>query len=534
MAIQCPVPSCPGQIVNKKCVRCGAFSYVGGGSTGAGGPTPPSPPGRRAPHVPPRLMTCEQWKLLTCVSLKPRSVRLKAIDWELDRYETDRSERSLKRVQKAFGQWEQSKGGQQGALRSRRNRKHAVELLGRQLKGEAVTVPGALPEFMEAGMENARLGVLYLFGNTEVKSDVFSVALQGGLSIAGDGFKLAGELAPGGTMEGMQAAKVTGEQLLNMGQRGGLSVNVQDHATLTNALQTLVKKMLTGMGEVMQGIDVNSLATSVIGMVKGLIKTLADFFLKSAAPFISGGMDIVKGVAKAVVAAADLLKTWWIGRGVNLMPGHPTFIVDALKGAMRRSLFEGLYDTLKGATSTVLDVVGAATGGVAEVAFKIAGIVWSVVEALAKVVIRVVETLGIKRFCAKAREQWQARGDAHALHKNPTAFHRWYRAYSIHLPAIAALTLNSRLCGDKLRFLKLYEDDQSFTEQVVLQKRFNQGVRFIDSHLKPFAAGLLQECGFSFSSGDPIVTNAIKFAQRIEQKSFSGKTGDFVLKVLTT
>ena len=471
-------------------------------------------------------MTSEQWKSLTKARFKPRSPLLKSIDRELNRYEIDTSFATFKNVQDAFINWVGRKGGMNAALMSSRNNAKGVQYLADQLAGENVKIPGDLPEFMEAGMENARLGIIYLFGKSELDRDVFGIVLEGGLSITGSALEFA-ELAnhTGKVQTAYGASKkvyVKGKDLLAARSKSGSSTPSGQEKTIMEALEAFVKKILSSLRKAIKGIDLRDAISFVVGKTKALIKVLAETFLAAAAPFISGGIDIARGVAKTILGAADLIKSWWQGRGIEMLSGHPATIVQALRGAMARSLFEGLYETLKGAASLGLDIAVAAAG-------TIANLVLSIVEALSKMVFRLVETFCMWAFCKKARENWEIRDDPRALHRNPTQFNAWYKRHAVPFPAIAALTLNSRLCGDKMRFLKVMNDD----DMVVSQSQFDKGCAFVDG-LKSYGADYLNDSGFDFKSSDAIVKNAIKVAKDRGKLTFGSAVGEVVKQVFVS
>ena len=60
---------------------------------------------------------------------------------------------------------------------------------------------------------------------------------------------------------------------------------------------------------------------------------------------------------------------------------------------------------------------------------------------------------------------------------------------------IAAITLNSGICGDKMHFLNMFQKDG----YAISQSDFNQGVRYIDG-LKSYASEAIGNWGFQVSS----------------------------------
>ena len=314
----CPRPTCNGMIIGGKCSRCGAFSYTGAQSKGSL-PGKSGAPITSRNYVPPRLMTAEQWKSLTRVSFRPRSTLLRAIDRSLNRYEIDNGCPSFQMVDNAFKGWVARKGGMNAALFSRRNHSKAVQHLSAQLEGKDVRMPGDHPAFMDAGMENARLGIIYLFGNCKLDRDIFGIVLEDGLSVTGAGLDFADLGNPTEYIQaGYTATKkvyVQGKSLLAARSTSSEPSQAGQKKTIIEALTAFVKKLLDGLKKAIRGIDLRDAIAFVVGKTKALIKVLTDTFLKAVVPFISGGIDIARGVAKSVLCAADLIKSWWQGRG---------------------------------------------------------------------------------------------------------------------------------------------------------------------------------------------------------------------------
>ena len=74
------------------------------------------------------------------------------------------------------------------------------------------------------------------------------------------------------------------------------------------------------------------------------------------------------------------------------------------------------------------------------------------------------------------------------------------------MPLIAVLTLNTGICGDKMRYLSMYKAggvDQISTNE------FQAGGRFLDN-MKPWGAKYLGDAGFKIrSANDPLVDSLV-------------------------
>jgi len=157
-----------------------------------------------------------------------------------------------------------------------------------------------------------------------------------------------------------------------------------------------------------------------------------------------------------------------------------------------------LWDMLKGASSLAMDIVGFGAGG-------LVNLIVSASEMLIKFIWRLVETVRINAFCREARGHWEQSQSPDSLHRRPFAFSEWYRGYALNLPVISVLTLNTGICGDKMRYLSMF----SATGRQLSSDAFLHGVRFLDN-LKPWGAQYLDDAGFSIrSGGDALVDQLV-------------------------
>jgi hypothetical protein len=191
-------------------------------------------------------------------------------------------------------------------------------------------------------MEYARRGIIYLFGKSRLDRNVFGIVLEGGLSVTGSALEFADLPDPtGGIQTGYNVSKkvyVKGKDLLAARSKSSDIYTSGQKRTIMQALEAFVQKIVASIKKAIKWIDLRDVIAFVVKNTKSLIKVLAETFLAAAAPFISGGIDIARGVAKSVLAAADMIKSWWQGRGVEMLSGHPATIVQALRGSMTRSL----------------------------------------------------------------------------------------------------------------------------------------------------------------------------------------------------
>lgn len=445
------------------------------------------------------LITYDAWLKRTHLRFRPRSDLLKALDARLEGYHllikgpTPIGHISRRFVETAFAEWKKSKGPGLEWRRSNRNNDYVMDELTMSLTGE-VYDPSVGPKEV-GGMDNARQGIIYLFSSMDVYSNLFNVVLEGGLSVAGSALEFKGT-AEGGSHSNLSNAgtnlatvMIPGKALLDASEGAVYSAETPRErdfgAWIKQWLNNFAVEFLTTLKGMFGDIGLT------ISAIKNLINVLAGIFLKNAAPFIAAGMDFAKGLANTTDAAINAVRSWYFGRVVGILPGHPTVVVNAIERAMRASLFDGLYQTLKGAGSAAMTGLTAGAG-------MIINIVVAITETLIKVIWRLEEIFRMKAFFKKAKEYWAENHPE--MRMKPMDFNAWFRSTALTIPCLSILTLNSGICGDKMRFLKVLKDDSN----VISQDAFNRGVRFVDN-LKAVGADYMNNSGFTFSSEDKVV-----------------------------
>ena len=484
----------------------------------------------------PDLMSYQEWMKGTSVGFQMRSKLLKALDNEIHSYERGPSAVKAARVRGAFDAWKRSKGAGSEWKESSRNKNKMATLLDSMLTGQGDTDVGlGAQSFMQPALINSRLGVLYLFGNTLVDDSYFKIALDGAVSITTaaltytskdqavdqtirDNTKTASSVVGAAKKPlGMAASEI--ESRITKPKKKVVESQdllLEDDAPpqeswLRTQFDKLVAKLREMSGKIMEtirskiadfkGDPANVLLSTLPGLLRKLINILVKRLLKAAAPLIGAGLDLAKGVANTIDSGVTKFKEWSASRGVEILFGHPGTIVEAIRRSMWFSVGAGLYDTLKGATKLGLEIASA--GGTV-----LMNMIVSIVETLAKTIWRIVEVYRLRSFCTQAKDHWKAREERSGLHTRPVAFNNWYKTYAMGIPAIAALTLNSGICGDKMHFLSMFKDDDT----IISQAQFDAGCKYVDS-LKVWGTDHLKSTGFKFKSNDDVVSGLLKFAQ---------------------
>lgn len=463
------------------------------------------------------LMSYHEWMKLTAATGKPRSKELKAVDKALKQYEeyyagssSSTKQELLAQLQKALQAWKIAQGPGDAWKKSVRNRNLAVEQLTAQLAGgDSEAAWGRVPNFMHPEFEHARLGVLYLLGKLRVRPDMFSIFLEGGLAYTGSVLSFCGgkvidgglgDVAVDTAQNFFNTAMVPGNMILNAANSAALDTHVDPaKRSLFEKVRQLfadfIVKTLQVIKEKLGDTELTYASVKNLGILCSKL-----FLDTTGYGLVSGAVDTFKGAVNLVNASVDKFREYLKSRHVVLMSGHPGTVVESIRRAMTLSLLEGVWQTLKGAGNIGLAF---ATWGTS----MIVGVVTACFEMIIKYLWRLVELCRMERMFTEAAIYWRDREQL-ALHKKPFAFHRWYRKWALTLPAVAVLTLNSGICGDKMVYLSLFQGDGT----PITSDQFLKGASYLD-HLKVWGTSYLDKCGFAFYSSDPFVSAILGHAR---------------------
>ncbi|MFK8080537.1 MAG: hypothetical protein AB8B97_09655 [Granulosicoccus sp.] len=386
-------------------------------------------------------------------------------------------------------------------------------------------------DFMRPEMEHARLGAVYLFSNLKCDDSLFSVALEGSLDLAKaalkyediDYNKTAASVAAGAADQGVRriesailgregkSPKTSSTQLLQ-------AVEPPMSERLRQIWQTIRDKVLEFSAKIIEAIEkkLNEIRDKVSTMAKNpsdaimdnlgpilrkLVDALTSRFLSDAAPFIGAGLELVGGIIKTLDAGVTKFKEWLSGKEVMLAKGHITVIVESIQRAMTLSIGSGLFSTLKGGISLGSQFM---TAGAA----ALVSLISSIIEAVVKTIWKMIEISRIRAFFKEAKGLWESKHSADALHKRPIAFNQWFKSYSLSLPVLSVIALNSGITGSRMTFLQMYKSDST----IISQSQFDKGANYLDG-LKNWGSEYLKDTGFSITSDDKIVAGLLELAK---------------------
>ena len=362
-----------------------------------------------------------------------------------------------------------------------------------------------LPEFAQMAQQEARLGVLYIFGNgTSINSSFGSVMLEGIGGVVGGSLGTAGgfgddtglKFASSGVKMGMLAPV----EIAKMAEDKGSEIGKGDSlwVVIRNKLEELAKKVWDKIKEKLH------YKKEGWGMYVKILKTICASFASriwsEAAP-LSGALDIAKGITTGGYALIQRIDNAIVMNNTSwISGGHTEVILQALQRAMAQSMGEGFWKALKGGLGIGLEAVTAGAG-------KLASMLAGFVEVIYKVCWRLWENSIIKDFLEDAKYYWE-RKDTDGLHTDGDAFTAWFNNYALSAPVIAATALNSGFCGSAWEWLNLYTGDGLHNQQ----GQFAKGTAYLN-RLRPYAAWYQKQTGVYFHSSNGHVDKVLKAAK---------------------
>lgn len=382
----------------------------------------------------------------------------------------------------------------------------------------------AIPEFLQAEMQHARIGVLYVFSKTDVDGKFGSLFLSSILDTAGSymggvgkmedikGLSIASKVTSAVKVPANEAVKYF-EGQANKGAKSNIPKLEEQTDSKFWAFCKMLWAKLTR--------DVPASMSNWGALLKTIIKGVVGMVVAAAVP-LSGIFDVVSGTAKACQAGFQRVMAWAESRSTSLVDGYPTVIVKAIQKAMNRSIGEGLYTAMKGGVQIGVDVAAAGAGSLVKA-------IATAIELLAQVIQRIVEIEIFNAFSREAKVHYEARTTS-GFTKEPKTFATWLERHAFKVPAIGAIAMNCGYCGSPMQYLAMFNGDN----QTISSKDYLSGVSMLARH-KQFAADYLNDIGLAFKSADPVVNGALKAAKNYGQINHikQNKAKDVVMGILT-
>ncbi|WLQ13601.1 hypothetical protein O5O45_28130 [Hahella aquimaris] len=480
--------------------------------------------------MPSDLISYDEWMKRTAATGKPRSRLLKQLDSHIKSYEMFGGGAERWYLNQKLEEWKKSKGPNGEWRNSVRNRHGAIEELSKKMAGQGPEL-NDLKKVYQRDLDHARLGAVYLWSHTHLHDTLISAFAAGAINIASAGMRMHSEILTSNghtaAAQSLTSKRVNMGYVMLPGQKIIEAVEGSGYLAETGASRNVFMKALHWIEDYCRKLvdalkskfkDKVSLSMTAI---KTVIKAIVVKFASSAAPYVAGSMDVFKGLVNTTDHAVTAVTTWWRGRGVNVLEGHPQVICDALRTQMCKGMGAGLYDALKGAFSASTFIIGGITGAVMNLVF-------TCLETVTLFILRLREIAHIRHFCKEARSHWNvyiSSGKTRGVHQNPIRFKDWFEGYVDKSALIAAFTLNSGICGDKMHFLNMFRDNG----YVISQYEFDRGVKYVDT-LKTFAAEYIGKQSYLFHSSDKMVNGLLDNAKNFNNGEH-GKFREILLKV---
>jgi len=329
-------------------------------------------------------------------------------------------------------------------------------------------------EVPQADMANARLGAIYLLANLQVKTS--STLLAKGI------YRL---------YEGAKGTKTVAEAVAP----GAVEATASFWSTLTEHVK--IDFPSTSGGWVSEALDEAQkvLFPTIVQEVGGILVSVK---------------NVVTGTKKAIENFRRLARLEELLDGVNIMEGAPSIIAERVTQLVSDDAWDGVATAAVSAAKAAFEGL---TGGIGQAVTAIGNAIYAVY----KFVKRYLEKKRIQAYCVKAREYWIKRSEGTAIQNDAKAFGRWFAEITKESPILAALTLNSGICGDAQRFVHLYPLTK-WQNEVVDQLRkdaFARAVRGLDK-LKRCASRLIRDYELEFSSSDKMVSGLLTHGKEID------------------
>ncbi|UPG95699.1 hypothetical protein [Luteibacter aegosomatissinici] len=461
----------------------------------------------QSPALPTLPFTYATWKkdtnLTVSITDPTGKAKFAVLDKAVEAYTAKPSQASLTAMRNALLDWTSYKdksGGAGAWKKSDRNKKLTITALYNAIQGAGDTDKGfGIPDFMSEGMVNARLGILYLFGNLACDEGKYRIITNGLIDMAGKGSGTLGTAVKRTTDAGTCFTPYAAGSAERTAKRQQVSNALKGIAA--SVTQAIFTQRANGEDDG-EGTKTEAIWKAIPGGLQTVCDHIAEKVMDQISPFLANGVAATQGLVTAVKVGGERFVVHARGKGVTLVPGVPTTTIDGIKRGMDLSLAGEVYNVLKGGTALALE------GLTAGVAGAIAGIAFSAIEVLVAFARKVHDFYRIRLFLTDAKALWAQREKPNSLHRQPYAFNRWYRKTAMRVPAIPVLTLNSGVCGDKMRMLCMFSNEG----EVISQQNFDKGVAYID-HLKGWGSSYLEETAYSFTSADKLVAELIKPAK---------------------
>ena len=505
------------------------------------------------------IPTYTDWRRNTHVPYSIRSDKLRALDAAIQKYQVHRftfaereimsedehrSQSVVVEIRWALEKWQKSQGPGEAWKSSPRNRMHEFTSLHEAVRLTS-TILNAKPDSYEENLANSRLGILYLLSNLTVVTKTLNLVAIPTITLAGG---VLTEMHQ--TTHHSQAAleRINDAQdyvryggnptaLIAKGFENAVSPRTPNPSTtlydiLVNWLKTFADRLVITLKTLFikktcrygpNEINWTLILSSIKKLILVAVKTLLDVSLS----LIANTSDIINKLTMVTNAALTCIKNWLRGRAVSILYGHPSTICKSLKSSMQGDLKGGLLSALK-SSITLAVLILIPVGGIA--ARGAINIFSTILETMYLFISRQLKISEMRHVFATAREFYRValmdknlaktfvlvppQERAPLIQNNTNDFFNWFHDAVASIPEIAALVLNSGICGDPMHFLDMVAI-AGHGQQINAQdkREFQKGVEYI-TDLKNYSANMLRTSPYIFTSELPDINGYITAAKQ--------------------
>lgn len=385
-------------------------------------------------------------------------------------------------------------------------------------------------------MADARLGVMYLLGNTTLtkaaslsNAHIFENLIVGLEPLADlknaaskilektdavnkiSNSKLGDKARALSSATGNAANRFKqtqgGQKIVKVGEAVGgaaASVVAKIKQLISDFFSMMMNKIRNVYGELLHGVETFAeIGTWLTAEFSWNLSSLIDSW-----GYAQNAADTYSGIKQAIFKSKDLITQIYAGRGVNLLGGHPSIIANALARHSATGVLGGIKDTAIGITGIALQAGGDAFAG----AGTLVALVKGIFDRIVKMVDYLIQKALLSKVLKRAKKEWTARETQGFLVKNHKQFSEWFQSAVISTPIVAALAMGSGFAAHPYKFAQLLTPKYDY----ISQGEYEKAVVYINK-LKSLSGKYVQEYtdgyGVQFSSTDGLVDSRLRELQ---------------------
>ena len=472
------------------------------------------------------IPTLNQWKNTTAVWNKRRSPLLQKVDEAINNWETRGKTEQLRLVIKTtLNDWCDSKGAGNNWMNNDRNKSGAV-------LGLYEIVNQATNNTYQETLEKNRVNVLFLLGNLKADSSMFDIMLDAVGSTAGSifgattkyGLTTKGSNAEFNNQQFGSASTSSTGVLKNAIANRNLKVIPRHSNTTEQSAWVLFKQKVSEFFEWMWKSIVKTFTykkrvqsyetvknshgeiedlrtvegvysdySKFYGVFKNIMMEAVKAIWSASAPFVGDIAALSKHLYKFGGSVIKAVSAKYYSFRVKIIDGHPAAICKALRESMCDDARGSLYQSIKYSLAITINLMFPGPG---EIVSAISKTILYVVEKIIEFAKRFAELKSIRKYLQQAKtyfEKAESTENRQGLHRNEKKFTEWFNEMAEEAPILAALVLNSGICGDAMHFLSMFKNGT----KLISQEEFDRGVAYRNT-LKTYSTTMLSRSKMQF------------------------------------